>query len=297
MSESPQSATNNAAKKKSPLKRLLRRFLVFLVIFCAAWWTTLYFYQDELLFPVDMAPDPLPLLYDATTQEITIDTEDGQSVAFFMPAFQSSALRPRPVVIFFHGNAELIDFQSTAVEGYRKLGCSVLLPEYRGYGRSDGEPSEKVIVADAIRFYDELVKRPDVDKDHIVIHGRSLGGGPAAQLAGRRGCQALIIESSFSSAAAMAYSYAAPPFLVKHPFRTDHVLETLDTPVLIFHGTNDDVIPVAHGRKLRDLARNGRYVEYDCMHNDFPGHDHETAYWEEIATFLKNTRIIEEPPK
>ena len=296
MSESPQPIGEDA-KKKPALKRLLRRMLVFLAIFYVAWCGFLYFYQDKLLFPVDMAPDPLPLLYDATTHEITIDTEDGQSIAFFIPALQSSPERPAPAVIFFHGNAELIDYQSTVVEGYRKLGCSVLLPEYRGYGRSDGKPGERVIVADALRFYDELVKRADVDKSRVVIHGRSLGGGPAAQLAGRRDCQALILESAFSSAAAMAYKYGAPAFLVKHPFRTDRVLETLDTPVLIFHGTNDDIIPVAHGRKLHDIARNGRYVEYDCRHNDFPGLDNEAAYWQEIAAFLKQARIIEEPPK
>ncbi|MFH1416958.1 MAG: alpha/beta hydrolase [Planctomycetota bacterium] len=295
MPESPRPATDDA-NKKPPLKRLLRRVLVSLAIFYVAWCGILYLYQDKLLFPVDMAPDPLPLLYDATTDEITIDTEDGQSVAFFMPAFQSSPERPAPAVIFFHGNAELIDYQSTAVEGYRKLGCSVLLPEYRGYGRSDGKPGERVIVADALRFYDELLKRADVDKSRIVIHGRSLGGGPAAQLAGRRDCQALILESSFYSAAAMAYKYGAPAFLVKHPFRTDRVLETLDTPVLIFHGTNDDIIPVAHGRKLRDIARNGRYVEYDCKHNDFPGRNNEEGYWGEIAVFLEQTGIIEEPP-
>lgn len=274
------------------------RLLLLAAVLYVAWCTTLYFCQGWLLFPADMAPQPSPRRYDATTVELELPIEPaGRVIAWFMPATGSNPDVPAPLVIFFHGNAEIIDYQHTVVEGYRRLGCAVLLPEYRGYGRSDGKPGERAIVADAVRFYDKIITRPDVDADRIVIHGRSLGGGPAAQLAVKRPGHPLILESTFSSAAAMAHKYAAPAFLVRHPFRTDRALAAAGTaPVLIFHGTRDDIIPVSHGRRLRDIAPHATYVEYDCRHNDFPGSDNEQAYWNEIARFLERTGIIEGTP-
>ena len=288
-----------ASTLREPPRRPLRRrwwfrVLVYLAISYVAWCAVLYLCQDWLLFPADMAPDPLPSLYDATTTELHHDIEDGgKVVAWFIPAMGSAPGRPAPLVVFFHGNAEIIDHQHTTIEGYRQLGCAVLLPDYRGYGRSDGTPSEEGIVADTVHFFDEAIKRPDVDPARVVFHGRSLGGGPAAILAGRRAPNALILESTFSSAAAMAHTYFVPSFLARHPFRSDRVLESLDIPVLIFHGTHDDVIPVFHGRRLRDIARHGTYVEYDCKHNDFPGRENEQAYWRQIAELLSRAGVIE----
>ena len=279
----------------TPIRRRVARVVLTVAVIYAIWCTMLYFYQDQLLFPRDMAPPPLPLGYQGkTTIEMKLDLPEGGSVvAWFLPAPGVTPSTPAPAVVFFHGNAEIIDHQHEIVEGYHALGCSVLLPEYRGYGRAAGTPDEKGIVADAVHFYDELIMRPEVDKNRIVFHGRSLGGGPAAQLAARRPPRALILQSTFSSVAAMAYKYGGPSFLAKNPFRTDHVLEALDVPVLIFHGTRDDIIAVAHGRRLRDLARRGTYVEYDCRHNDFPGTDNEEAYWNEILAFLQRSGVIE----
>jgi uncharacterized protein len=283
-----------ARDKTSPRRRLVRIAAV-LVLFYAAWCVAMYIYQDQLLFPADMAAPPLPLGYQGkTTIEMNLDLPSGGSVvAWFLPAPGVTPDSPGPVVVFFHGNAEIIDHQHDMVEGYHRLGCSILLPEYRGYGRAGGKPGEEAIVADAVHFYDELIKLPEADKSRIVFHGRSLGGGPAAQLAARRTPRALILESTFSSVAAMAAKYGCPSFLAKSPFRTDRVLESLDVPVLIFHGSDDDIIPVSHGRRLRDLARRGTYIEYGCRHNDFPGADNEEAYWNEIAAFLRRSAVIE----
>ena len=180
-------------------------------------------------------------------------------------------------------------------QGYGKIGVSVFLPEYRGYGRSAGKPSEKEIAADMIRFYDLLIRRADVDPSRIVFHGRSVGGGVAADLATRRTPAALILESTFSSIAAMALKFGAPPFLLKHPFRTDRVVEGLDVPMLIFHGTRDTVVPVSHGRRLHKLARGSTYVEYNSDHNDFPGEGNEEAYWREIQAFLVRPGVLGAP--
>ena len=297
LQDQPSDGEPTAPRRRPCWRRWWFRAIVDLALLYAAWCTALYFYQDKLLFAADIAPAPTPLLYDRTTEEIRLDIAGGgQVVAWFIPALSETRREPAPLVIYFHGNAEIIDYQSTTVEGFGKLGCAVLLPEYRGYGRSKGRPSEEAIVADAVRFYDAAVQRPDVDAARIVIHGRSLGGGPAAALAARRPAKAMILESTFTSVASMAWGYGAPPCLATSPFHTDHVLEKLDIPVLIFHGTRDDIIPVSHGRKLRGLARRGTYVEYDCKHNDFPGDGNDEAYWNEIAAFLRNAKVANAPP-
>jgi len=269
--------------------------MIYLVLGYIAWCAALYFYgQDKILFPRSFAPPPRPTPYSSDTVVVRLDIERGGQVeAWFIPTPGVSAQKPGPVVVFFHGNGEIIDYLDDIIAGYHRLGCSVFLPEYRGYGRSAGKPSEKAICADAIRFYDELIQRADVDKSRIVFSGRSLGGGVAAKLATQRKPAALILQSTFKSVASMAWRVGAPPFLVRHPFRTDRAVAGLDVPMLIFHGTRDSIIPVRHGRKLRDLAPHAVYVEYNCMHNNFPGNGNEETYWQEIGKFLRRNNIIE----
>ncbi len=257
------------------------------------WCGGLYLFQDRLLFPNDTAPPPLPLGYQGfTTITLTRTLLDGQEViAWYLPVPTASADSPAAAVIYFHGNAELIDYQHDVLKGYHRLGCSVLLPEYRGYGRSGGQPSESTIIDDAVFFHDELCKRAEVDSSRIVFHGRSLGGAVAAGLAGQRRPKALILESTFTSATAFSWRYGVPPALVRHPFRTDQIVSLLECPILVMHGRQDTIIPAGHGRTLARLARRGRLVEYDCGHNDFPGDGNEDAYWLEIESFLRDSGV------
>ena len=286
----------SAPPAKPPFhKRWWSRPVAYILVAYAAWCIGLYFFQGKLIFPAYAAPEAPadPRLPGDRATRIEFEIETGGSVeAWFSPTLAASPDNPAPAVIFCHGNAEIIDQHAAMVAGYRKLGCSVLLPEYRGYGRCAGTPSEKGIVADVIRFHDLLAEREDVDASRIIIHGRSLGGGVAAQLAARRTPAVLILESTFTSVAIMAHRYLVPTFIARHPFRTDHVIPELDVPILIFHGTRDRIIPVKHGRQLRDLTPGARYIEYDCGHNDFPGPGNEREYWDEIRTFLVDADII-----
>ncbi len=264
------------------------RFMLYLLVTYLAWLAALnLFWQDRIIFPRHIIPPSAGIPFYEPTHIIRLDIERGGQVeGWFMPVASATTETPAPAVIFFHGNGEIIDYLDDIVAGYHRLGYSVLLPEYRGYGRSDGKPSQRAICSDARRFYDALTQRPDVDASRIVFHGRSLGGGVAAQLALERKPAALILQSVFKSVASMAWRVGAPPFLVRHPFYTDRAVAQLNVPILIFHGTRDEIIPVSHGRRLRRLAPHAVYIEYDAGHNDFPGRGREERYWTDIREFL-----------
>lgn len=249
-----------------------------------------------MVFAQYAAPSPATVPTFANTQIIRIDTPDGPVEGWFIPASSSSVERCGPVVVYCHGNAEIIDRQGWFVENYTRMGCSVFLPEYRGYGRSPGKPSEAAIAEDCVRFYDALIQRFNVDPKRIAYHGRSLGGGVAAQLAARRRPAALILESTFTSVASFAHGYCVPEFLVQNPFRTDRVIEQLDIPMLVIHGTRDEIIPVEHGRRLGQLVKNGEYVEYDCGHNNLTGDENANGYWLRIRELLARAGVIEQAP-
>jgi uncharacterized protein len=216
---------------------------------------------------------------------ITLSTPQGDVEGWFLPAFGAAPGERRPVVVFAHGNGEIIDQWADELEPYRALGVGVFLPEYRGYGRSRGTPSEAAIAEDFVSFYDAVALRPDVDDARIVLHGRSLGGGAACGLAKQRPAAGLILESTFTSVAAVARRWLVPPGILTNRFDNEMVVREFPHPVLVMHGRYDKVIPYSHGEALARMAQRAKLVTYECDHNDMlRGPD---GYWREIATYLK----------
>ncbi len=269
---------------------LLKRIAIYAVAIYITYLGALYVMQDSMIFPLSALPEPLKFPTIKTTQKWEYSRTDGsKGVAWFCPIDSASSENPAPTVVYFHGNAEIIDHQPPIVRGYHRLGYSVLLPEYPGYGQSEGKPGQKSIVADARFFVEKLLDAPEVDATRIFYHGQSLGGGVAAQMVGVHEPAGLILESTFTSLASFANQYFAPQWLSRHPFRTEDVIEKLAAPLLIIHGKRDGLITVDHARTLRDLATRTREVtliEYDCGHNDLPGTDNEDDYWGQIEAFL-----------
>ncbi|MEM9414627.1 MAG: alpha/beta hydrolase [Planctomycetota bacterium] len=271
------------------------RWVLYIAAIYLAYCTLLFFVQHKLIFPAAMAgqAQPIPVHRDAVKLEI--DTEQGTSVAWFIPAPGSSGDNPTPIAIFFHGNAELVDHQHAIIDLYHSLGASVLLPEYRGYGGdggSEGSPSQAHLVADAEAFYDLAVVLPGVDGERVVIHGRSIGGGVAAQLADRRPCAAVVVESTGTSVARKAWGFGVPPFIVRSPFYTARVFHELDVPVMIMHGEHDDIFPYQHARDLLAAAPNGVLVPFDAGHNDLGTGPERERYGEVVETHLRNAGVI-----
>lgn len=238
--------------------------------------------QDQMIYPgavMQLPPrDPPP-----EVEVLELEIAEGHVQAWFAPAPGNHAA---PLVVYCHGNAELIDYQPHVIQRYHMMGFNVLLPEYRGFGGSDGQPSQIDITRDAVAFYDMVIDRPGVDATRVVFHGRSLGAGVAVDLATQRKPRAMILDTPFVSLTRMARRYLAPPFIVRHPYRTDRVLPGLNIPTMISHGANDEIIPVAHGRELAKMTPGAVFHEYDSRHNDFPGRRETNLYWQRVRAFV-----------
>lgn len=269
--------------KSRPRLRKLRRVFILLLIIYAAWLGLLYIGQDRMLFMPTLARALPDSEAPAGLRRLWLDTPGGRVEAWLRLPAQPG---PAPLAVVFHGNAETIDTAQDLAESWLDRGYAVLMPEYRGYGRSAGAPSQAAIAADAEAFLAQAVAFPEIDATRAVYHGRSLGAAVAAQLALRRKPRGLVLQSTFTSVASFAARYGAPPFLVRNPFRTDRALAGLAIPVLILHGGEDTIIPASHARALAKIGSPRTLIELRGNHNDFPLD--EDAYREAVDEWLRD---------
>ncbi len=227
----------------------------------------------------------------ADLERLSLATDEGSVECWLLRAPGASAAHPAPLVIFAHGNGELIEYWPDALEPYRALGMHVLLPEYRGYGRSAGRPSEAKTVADLTAFHDLAASRPDVDASRIVFHGRSLGGGAVCGLARVRAPRAMLLWSTFTSIPDVARRFLVPRSLVPDVFDNLGVVRALDAPLLVVHGTRDRLIPFAHGETLARAHHDAVLLpDEGAEHNDCPRS--MPWYFAEAERFLRNARVL-----
>jgi uncharacterized protein len=201
---------------------MLRKILILAAgaagVLYAGFLCLLYFSQASIIYPgtknrVDPIPPP-----SQGAELSRISTALGDVDALFLPAPPAVDAARQPVVIFGHGNGEVIDYWVTALNGFRQRGIGVLLVEYPGYGRSTGSPSEAAIRGVMDAAYDRIAADPRVDRTRILGFGQSLGGGAICLLAKDRSLRALILQSTFPSLDIFAAEYWAPAFLLRDHF-------------------------------------------------------------------------------
>ena len=252
----------------------------------------LFFFQSKLIFPASMAGQAGNALPTGDTEVIELSTNQGTTIAWLVLAADENT--PAPLAVFFHGNAELIDHQRAIIDLYHGMGVHVLMVEYRGYGHSEGTPSQKHIVADSVAVLKEVLKREAIDADKLVLHGRSIGGGLATQVALQVEPAALVVESTFTSVSGMAMRYGVPPFIVTSPLKSEKAFAELDLPILIMHGKDDTIVPVSHGQKLEAAASDATLVLFDAGHNDLPNGLEIATYRSEVHDHLVHAGVIGE---
>ena len=213
---------------------------------------------------IDLHPDDLGI--DAS--EVWLDTEDGVKIhGFFLPG---AAPRDR-ALLFLHGNAGNASHRLPNAAELARLGPDVLLLDYRGYGRSEGRPSEAGVYADARAGLAHLVQERGVPTERVVLFGRSLGGAVSIDLAQERQLAGVIVESTFTSLADMGRSvFGALGAAVAKGFDSRAKIARVRAPLLFFHGDRDQIVPFELGRRLFDAAPDPKQFEViqGAGHND-----------------------------
>lgn len=201
--------------------------------------------------------------------------------------------RARFTILYSHGNAEDLGHVRPLLEALHGLGFGVIGYDYRGYGRSTGSvPTARTAVEDAEAVYRFAVDQVGIRPDRLILHGRSVGSGPALELAVRHQAAGLILESAFTSAYRVITRVALLPF---DRFPNIRHIREVRCPVLVIHGTRDRVIPLSHGRRLFALAtepKQSLWVD-DAGHNDLV-HTAGAAYavaLEQFAVLLERNAV------
>ena len=249
-----------------------------------------YLAQDSLIFyrqPLAEARRAQIARQFPAAQEFTLAAQDGTRLHGWLVKPQDA--KPAPLVLYFGGNAEEVSWMLEAVGDPSRgetPGAAWLIVNYRGYGASEGSPSERALVSDALALYDHAARLPGVDADQIVVFGRSLGSGVAVQLVSQRPVRAVILVSPFDSLAAVAkryYWYLPVDWMLKHRFDSIALAPGLKQPLLCLIAERDEVIPPAHGLRLFEAwgGPKRKLMLAGAGHNDAA-----PQFWPEVRAFL-----------
>ena len=208
-----------------------------------------------------------PSVLDLPWEDVYFNTKDHCKLnAWFLKNPQAVS-----TVIFAHGNAGNISDRLFKIKFFYDLGLNVFIFDYRGYGKSEGRPSEAGVYLDAQAAYDYLLARPEVIKQNIILYGASIGGVVAVDLATCREAALLVVEASITNAKDMArilYPFV-PSFLLSLRLDSLSKVKTLTIPKLFIHSPDDELVPFWVGRKLFEAAREPKeFLKIHGGHND-----------------------------
>lgn len=204
-----------------------------------------YFPDREMVRPADVGMFAI--------EEIPLKTEDGLTIwSWYAPAREE-----RASLIFCHGNAGNLTSSHNHLTFFNSMGISVLAFDYRGYGKSEGRPTEEGTYRDAEAAWRYLTEVRGKPVDTIILYGHSLGGAVAAELATRRRPAALILESAFTSLPDLGeqhYPWLPVRLISRYKYGTIDKIASVSCPKLIIHSPADEIIPFSHGKTLYEKA-------------------------------------------
>jgi len=235
------------------------------------WTIALMIFEDKFIYFPEKYPKGA---YDQASsipnlRDCWVTAEDGVKLhGWFAPAESAKA-----TLVLSHGNGGNISYRYLLMRSLLRHKYNVLMYDYRGYGRSEGTPGEEGIYRDGRAFLDYAAKLPEVDPKRIILWGTSLGGAVATDVATHRTAAGLILESTFSSGKDIAhilYPFLPIGTFMHSSFNSIDKIKTLHLPLLVMHGSHDEIIPIGLGRRLYAAANEPKefYEIVGAGHND-----------------------------
>jgi uncharacterized protein len=263
------------------MKKMITILITFLVIYILIV-AFFYLFQSSFIF----YPQPLTgsVSTNESIEEVSIRIDD--KILLHGWLCKSRTDTPRRLIIYFGGNAEEVSHMIPMAKMFEDW--DLLLINYPGYGKSEGRPGQRSFYKAALAIYDYAVSRVDVDAENIVVMGRSIGSGSAVYLAHQREIKAVVLVSPFESVRSIARS--AFPFLpvnliLKHKFLSKKYAREIESSMIAFYGTADQIIPPSQTHKLAGYWKGrSKLVELQGYgHNDI---FESRQMWQEISRFL-----------
>lgn len=248
-----------------------------------------WFEWSSIYFP-DRIVQGTPRLVGLEYENVYFQTSDKVKInAWFIPAKEA-----RGTLLYCHGNAGNIGDRLDIIKMFNSIGLNVLIFDYRGYGKSSGVASERGTYLDADAAYEYLLSRDDIDKDKIIVYGKSLGGAVAVDLALKKDPSILISDSAFTSTTDMArmmYPFLPIERILTIRYDTLSKIDDVKSNKLIIHSREDEIVPFRHGQAIYENARQPK--EFFKMRG---GHNegiitYESRYIEYLDDYLKRSGI------
>lgn len=245
-------------------KKLLSSVFIF-ILFLNAYF---YFQQPKMLFypvkDVVITPEQWGLSYD----KVSFALEDTTKISgWYLPHPEANK-----TVLFFHGNGGNISHRGDSLYIFHKLKLNVLIIDYPGYGNSEGMPSEKGIYLSANAAWQYLIAEKKTLPENIIIFGRSLGGAVAVDLASRVSAGAVILESTFTSVrdvVDIVFPVLSHFIYLRYSFDSLSKIHKVQSPLLMIHSPDDEVIPYILGQKLFSAITTKKHFQViSGGHND-----------------------------
>ncbi|XP_014486502.1 PREDICTED: alpha/beta hydrolase domain-containing protein 13 [Dinoponera quadriceps] len=280
--------------------------LAFLLL-CFATTGILYHKEDQLLYHPEQPAHsrvyvPSPSIFNLPHQSMYIKSGDGTMLHMFFISQPEDKMKKVPTILFFHGNAGNMGHRLQNIAGlYHNLQCNILTLEYRGYGLSQGSPSEEGFYMDARAGIDYLFTRTDINTNEIIVFGRSLGGAVAIDLATKeensRRIWCLILENTFTSIPDMAALFVGskilqylPLFIYKNKYLSILKVRSVIVPTLFVSGLADTLVPP---RMMEDLYKSCRSSHKRLLPIAGGTHNEtwcQPGYYQNICAFLHELR-------
>lgn len=269
-----------------PVKETMTSFVIYAVFGLLLLNVLMYFQQPQMIFFPMSELYQTPADWGLEYEDVTLNTEDDvQLHGWYLQKRESEQ-----VLLFFHGNAGNISHRRDSIQVFHRLGLNVLIIDYRGYGLSEGKPSEQGLYRDATAAWRYLTEEKGFDPKNVIIFGRSLGGAVAAKLAAGVQARGLILESTMSSAGDFAravFKILSRLVVIRYDFNTAQHIQRVNYPVLVLHSPEDEIMPFHLGKKVYELANQPKqFVHMRGDHNNGFLRS-QPEYQQELDSWLK----------